>query len=55
MPVGGQMVTGQRVPAGASIPISVDWPANFGNGRQQQIIVQDQPVNVVLEKMNDLV
>lgn len=38
MPGGGETVTGLRVPPGTSIPLSVDWPANFANGDQQIIV-----------------
>jgi hypothetical protein len=32
MPRGGQLVTGQQLPAGTSIQISADWPSDLGNG-----------------------
>ena len=54
MPNGGRLVTGQEVPAGTKIPMSVDWPANFGNRTQQQIMVQGRPVTVLLQKMQDI-
>lgn len=52
MPGGGEMVTGLQVSSGTSIPLSVDWPANFANGHQE-IIIQGKPVTMTLEKMND--
>ena len=54
MPGGGQLVTGQAVPAGTKIPMSVDWPAKFGNGTRQQIMVQGRPMMVLLKKMQDI-
>ena len=54
MPGGGRLVTGQEVPAGTKIPMSVDWPANFGNKTQQQIMVLGSPVMVLLQKMQDI-
>ena len=54
MPSGGRLVTGQVVPAGTKISMSVDWPANFGNGTQQQIMVQNKSVMVLLKKMQDI-
>src|SRR5262245_41847190 len=54
MPGGGRLVTGQTVPAGTRIPMSVDWPADFGDRTRQQIMVQGRPVLVLLQKMQDI-
>jgi hypothetical protein len=53
MPGGGQLVTGQQVPPGQSIPVTVDWPANFGNGQPLNVKVGDGIVQVNLTKMVD--
>jgi len=53
-PDGGQMITGERVPAGAEIPVSVDWPSDFGNGKPQPLMVLGNCVMVALHKMNDI-
>ena len=54
MPSGGVLVTGHNVPAGTSIPLTVDWPANFANGQPQTIMVQGAPVQVAFEKIGDI-
>lgn len=50
---GGSLVTGLQVPAGTTIQISFDWPANFTTG-PQALLVQGQPVNVSFEKIGDI-
>lgn len=47
----GTLVTGDQVPAGTSIPMTVDWPADYANGQPQQIMVGGRPVNVTFEKV----
>jgi hypothetical protein len=51
MPTGGQLVTGQQVPPGASIGITVDWPADLGGGAPLNVNVGGQNVQVNLQKM----
>lgn len=52
-PNGGQLVTGQQMPAGASIPMNFDWPQNITSG-PQSISVQGFPVSVTFEKVGDV-
>jgi len=54
MPDGGELVTGQQVPAGTSINIQADWPADLGNGRALHLTVSGQAVAVTFNKMQDI-
>lgn len=54
MPKGGSLVTGQQVPAGGKIPLSVDWPSNFYDGKPQTVMVMGNAVRVVFEKVGDI-
>ena len=54
MPNGGSLVTGQTVPPGTKIPLTVDWPVAFANGQPQPIMVSGQPVQVTFEKIGDI-
>lgn len=53
-PGGGQLVTGQQIPPGASVQISADWPSDLGNGKPLQLNVGGQPVQVNFNKMVDV-
>ncbi len=54
IPGGGQLVTGQTVPAGTSIQISADWPIDLGNGQPLSLNVGGRPVQVIFNKMVDI-
>jgi hypothetical protein len=54
VPGGGALVTGDNLPAGASIQIPVDWPADLGNGEPMQLKIGERTVQVVLTKMADV-
>ena len=51
-PSGGILVTGAQLPAGSQIPLSVDWPTDFANGKPHPISVLGQQVNVVLDRIS---
>ncbi len=53
-PTGGTLVTGQQLPAGTVLELRAKWPSNFANGQPQPITVAGQPVQVVLEKIDDI-
>lgn len=53
-PGGAILVTGAQLPAGQSIPLTADWPANFADGSAQEITVMGQPVQVTFEKIGDV-
>jgi hypothetical protein len=54
MPNGGSLVNGQQLPPGTKIPLSVDWPANFADGKPHPIMVNGRPVQVTFEKVADV-
>lgn len=54
MPNGGVLVTGDQVPPGTEIPMTVDWPLDFANGQAQQVMVVGKPVNVTFQKIGDI-
>jgi hypothetical protein len=54
LPGGGVLVTGDQLPAGASIQIPVEWPADLGNGTPMQLKVGERTVQVVLVKKADV-
>jgi hypothetical protein len=54
IPGGGQLVTGQQLPAGQQLQITGDWPANFANGQPQQVSVAGHTVSVTFEKIGDV-
>ena len=54
LPGGGALVTGDQLPAGASIQIAVEWPADLGNGAPMQLNVGERTVEVALVKMADV-
>lgn len=53
-PTGGTLVTGVTVPAGGRWSLTLDWPANFSDGKPQAITIDGRPVQVVLEKIGDI-
>lgn len=53
-PQGGSLVTGQQVPAGATIPIDIDVPADFGNGMPVTVSIAGRQVNVRFTKISDI-
>src|SRR3977135_3435522 len=53
-PTGGTLVTGAQLPAGSRLSLTLDWPANFSDGKPQALTVQGSPVHVVLEKIGDV-
>lgn len=54
VPAGGALVTGQQVPAGTSIQILADWPADLGSGSALPLNVGGRPVQVIFRKIHDL-
>jgi hypothetical protein len=53
-PTGGTLVTGAHLPAGSRLSLTLDWPANFSDGKPQAITVEGRPVHVTLEKIGDV-
>jgi hypothetical protein len=53
-PTGGTLVTGAQLPAGSRLSLTLDWPANFSDGKPQAITVEGRPVHVTLEKIGDV-
>jgi len=53
-PSGGVLVTGLQMQPNSSLPLSFDWPSNFGSGAPQQIMVAGNPVGVAFEKIGDI-
>ncbi|MCH9054141.1 MAG: hypothetical protein IIA72_24390 [Proteobacteria bacterium] len=53
-PGGATLVTGDQLPAGQSVPLTADWPANFADGSAQEIMVMGRPVQVTFEKIGDV-
>lgn len=51
-PSGSTLVTGEHLPAGASIPMTFDWPVNFTG--PQTISVHGRQVSITFEKVSDL-
>ena len=51
---GAQLVTGQRLPAGQSIVLTIDWSPNFSDGSQQSVSVASHPVHVTVEKISEI-
>jgi hypothetical protein len=48
------LVTGDQMPAGTTIPLTADWPADFANGQALQIMVAGKPVQITFEKVGDI-
>jgi hypothetical protein len=53
-PTGATLVTGQELPAGASLKLTTDWPMDFANGQQHPLLVEGLPVQVTFEKIDDI-
>lgn len=53
-PGGVLLVTGAQLPAGATVPLTIDWPLDFGNGQAQQVMVPGGQVQVTFEKLGDV-
>ncbi|MBB4263101.1 hypothetical protein [Bradyrhizobium sp. CIR3A] len=53
-PTGGTLVTGTQVPADSRWSLTLDWPANFSDGKPQVLMVEGSPVHVTLEKIGDI-
>lgn len=53
-PAGGQLVTGQDMPAGSRLEMTATWPENFADGKPQPIMVAGRPVQVTFEKIGDV-
>jgi hypothetical protein len=53
-PTGGTLVTGAQLPAGGRLSVTLDWPANFSDGKPQALTVEGSPVHVVFEKIGDV-
>jgi hypothetical protein len=53
-PTGGTLVTGAQLPAGSQLKLTVDWAANFSDGKPQAVSIEGRQVNVVLEKIGDI-
>jgi hypothetical protein len=53
-PTGGTLVTGAQLPAGSRLGLTLDWPANFSDGKPQVLTVEGSPVHVVFEKIGDV-
>ena len=51
---GVRLVTGQILPVGQSVQLTIDWPTNFATGQPQNVSVAGQPVQVTLEKIGDV-
>lgn len=49
-PTGGTLVTGAQVPADSRWSLTLDWPANFSDGKPQAPIVEGRQVHIVMEK-----
>lgn len=50
----GVLVTGVSVPAGTKIPLTMDWLADFANGKPQKITVTGGEVQVTFNKVGDV-
>ena len=53
MPGGGVLATGEQLPAGASIQILADWPADLGNSTQQ-LQIGERSSQITFNKMADI-
>jgi hypothetical protein len=54
VPHGATMVTGQQLPPGTTLQLTIDWPANFANGQPQPISIAGRQVQVTFEKIGDI-
>ncbi|WP_143270312.1 hypothetical protein [Bradyrhizobium sp. Ghvi] len=53
-PTGGTLVTGAQIPADSRWSLTLDWPANFSDGKPQTLIVEGRPVHIMMEKIGDI-
>ncbi len=53
-PGGSVLVTGDPLPAGQSIPLTIDWPSDFANGDARELSLMGHPVQVTIEKIGDV-
>jgi hypothetical protein len=53
MQTGGRLVSGAMLAPGQKIPITVDWPADFADGRPRELFLGGQVVSVTVEKIGD--
>jgi hypothetical protein len=53
-PTGGTLVTGAQLPAGSRLSLTLDWPANFADGKPQPVTIEGRSVHVTLEKVGDI-
>jgi hypothetical protein len=51
---GAELVTGLRMAPGSKIPITFNFPANFGNGQFQTVTVGNASVQVAFDKIADI-
>jgi len=54
VPAGSTLVIGLRVNQDTTIALTADWPADFADGKPQQMIFQGRPVAVTLTKLGDI-
>jgi hypothetical protein len=54
IPGGGTLVTGQQLPAGQELKLTMDWPSNLADGKPRQLSVSGGTVSVVFEKIGDI-
>jgi len=47
-------VTGAQVPADSRWSLTLDWPANFSDGKPQALMVEGRQVHIVMEKIDDI-
>jgi hypothetical protein len=53
MPIGGRLVSGASLAPGQKIAITVDWPADFADGKPRELSLGGQIVSVTVEKIGD--
>lgn len=53
-PGGASLVTGEVIPGGTKLRVTLDWPSDFANGQSQDLRLGGQSVYVMLEKIGDI-
>ncbi len=53
-PTGGTLVTGAELPAGGRLNLSLDWPANFSDGKPHPVTIEGRQVHVTFEKIGEV-
>jgi hypothetical protein len=53
-PTGGVLVTGAQLPAGSRLGLTLDWPANFWDGKAHPVMIEGREVHVTFEKIGDI-